>query len=176
MNLFEASELKDTGVFEYGFIKAADIVFGDEIRQICESNGCGSYGSTWACPPAVGTLEECREKCLSYANAMVFSSKYPLEDSFDIEGMREGHRQFKDVCDRVFELTGKHCRNFLLLSNESCCRCKECTYPDSPCRYPERLFPAVEGFGIYVNQLAKSADIHYINGENTVTYIGMLLF
>ena len=41
---------------------------------------------------------------------------------------------------------------------------------------PELLFPSVEGFGIHVGQLAQKAGLTYINGENTVTYFGVLLY
>lgn len=66
--------------------------------------------------------------------------------------------------------------SFLILSNEGCGRCERCTYPTAECRKPERLFPSLEGFGIHVAKLAESAKVKYINGENTVTYFGMLLF
>lgn len=64
----------------------------------------------------------------------------------------------------------------LLLSNEGCNRCSHCTYPSAACRNPEMLFPSLEGFGINVFMLAKTADLKYMNGENTVTYFGMLLY
>lgn len=174
--MFDEAIFKEIGIHEFGFITPNQIVFGDEIRAICESNGCRLYGSTWACPPAVGTIGDCRKRCMSYGTGMVFSSKYPLEDSFDIEGMDLGHKQFKEVCDRLYSLIKEKKCDFLLLSNEGCIRCANCTYPESACRFPDMLFPSVEGFGIYVNKLAESAGIQYINGKNTVTYIGMLLF
>ena len=41
---------------------------------------------------------------------------------------------------------------------------------------PEKLFPAFEGHGIVVAEVAKLAGINYINGKDTVTYLGMLLY
>lgn len=41
---------------------------------------------------------------------------------------------------------------------------------------PELLFPSVEGFGIHVGQLAEKPGLTYINGENTITYFGVLLY
>ena len=55
------------------------------------------YGKSWACPPAVGPVEECRARCLAHKTAMVFSAVYPLEDSFDYEGMMLGHGALKDL-------------------------------------------------------------------------------
>lgn len=102
--MFDEQLLNGIGIYEYGHIPTTKIVFGDEIKKICESNGCRLYGTSWACPPAVETVEECKNKCLSFHNAMVFSSKYYLEDSFDIERMYNGHKQFKEVCDKLYFL------------------------------------------------------------------------
>jgi predicted metal-binding protein len=108
-------------------------------------------------------MERVLERCLEYDMALVFNAKYNLEDSFDYEGMRFGHSEFKKVCDKLADLVKEKLSDFLLLSNEGCMRCSECTYPYNSCRFPEMLFPSVEGFGIMVNMLAKSAKIKYIN-------------
>lgn len=62
--------------------------------------------------------------------------------------------------------------DFLLLANEGRDKCEKCTYPDAPCRFPDQTHGALEGYGIFVSELAKQAGIHYINGANTVTYFG----
>ena len=135
-------DLSRMGITAYGDISISDIVFSDTVRHICEGNQCRNYGKTWACPPVVGTLEECRSKCYEYSRAFIFASTYQLKDSFDFEGVVQGHQQFKEVCDRVYEQLSYP---FILLSNEGCTRCKECTYPESPCRFPDRLFPSLKG-------------------------------
>ena len=112
------SALKETGIHEYGVIAAAEIPFEAEIQKICESNVCRLYGKTWACPPAVGSVHACRERCLHYQQALVFSAIYPLTDSFDYEGMLKGHDAFKDLCDRLYGLAKAQLHDFLLLSNE----------------------------------------------------------
>lgn len=174
--MLQENDLKEIGIHEYGVISTTDIPFEQEIRKICEDNTCRLYGKTWACPPAVGTVVECRERCLQYKTALVFNGVYPLEDSFDYEGMFRGHGAFKDLCDRLYKLAKTQLREFLLLSNEGCKRCKNCTYPWAPCRQPELLFPSLEGFGIHVAKLANRTNIKYVNEKNTVTYFGMLLY
>ena len=62
------------------------------------------------------------------------------------------------------------------LSTESCALCEDCTWPDAPCRFPDTLYPSIESYCVEVNRLASTAGIHYINGENTVTYFGAALF
>ena len=76
---------------EHGF-QAAEIpmdklVYTEESRAYCASNKCRSYGATWACPPAVGSLEKCRAECEAYGRFFLFARMYELEDSLDIEGM-----------------------------------------------------------------------------------------
>ena len=132
--------------------------------------------TSWACPPAVGTVEECRAKCLAYPNILVFSAKYDLEDSFDFEGMQAGMRAFKTVCTRLDETAQKHLSRFMLLSNESCGRCEKCTYPDAPCRFPQKAKRSMEACGIDVVSLSKSCGINYTNGANTVTYFSVIYF
>ena len=124
--------------------------------------------------PAVGTVEECRERIRKYETMAVFSVKYDLEDSFDFEGMEEGMTQFKIVCRNIDRQIRDYLKDFLILSNEGCDMCTECTYPDAPCRFPEQAHGSLEGYGILVSELAGQAGIRYINGKNTVTYLADL--
>jgi len=166
----------DAGFFQYGETTTDKIHFSQEVRTLCENNVCRKYGTTWACPPAVGTVEGCKAKCLTYRNVVVFNKKYDLEDSFDFDGMQAGHKDFNEAGRKLARDVKNVLADFFLLSNEGCVGCKECTYPEAPCRFPGDLHPSVEGFGIYVNELTRSAGINYINGANTVTYIGALLY
>ena len=45
--------------------------------------------------------------------------------------------------------------DLMILSNESCDRCARCTYPDSPCRFPDTLHHAIEGYGFNVLELTR---------------------
>ncbi len=164
------------GMEAFAFLNPQMLHFDPQVREICRTGRCGSYGRSWACPPAVGTLEDCRRRCQGYAQAILFTGKYELESSFDFEGMMAGHRTFKTLCDGLWEDLAQAGISGLLLSNEGCIRCKSCTYPDLPCRFPERLFPSLEGFGFNVTHLAQQTGLRYNNGSNTVTYFGAFFF
>lgn len=174
--MLKKSEIKEIGINQFGIIFTTEINFDEEIRKICEGNVCRLYGKTWACPPAVGTVDECRQRCHQYTRAMIFNAVYPLDNSFDYEGMMRGHGAFKDLCDRLYTLIKPQLHSFLILSNEGCKRCKNCTYPSTECRNSEMLFPSLEGFGINVAKLAETANLKYMNGEKNVTYFGALLY
>ena len=143
---------------------------------MCEDNVCGRYKKSWACPPAIGTLEECEARCLSYSHMLVFNQVFALDDSFDYPGMLNGMEQFGHICHNINTLAKQYFTDYFLLGNEGCNTCGTCTYPDAPCRFPDQLHPALEGMGLYVYKLAEQAGMNYINGKNTVTYFGGLLF
>ena len=166
-------DLQTAGITAWSVIDTDQIVFSEEAHSLCAANRCGNYAKTWACPPAVGTLEECKVRVLAYRKAMVFSGVYELEDSFDLEGMRDGHRKFRAACEKLHNILRKP---YLLLGNEGCGLCTVCTYPDAPCRFPDRMISPVEGYGILVYELAKSAGISYRPRPNTVAYFGIVCF
>jgi len=164
------------GFTHSAYISTQKLKFYPEVRAICEGNTCRNYGATWACPPAVGTVEECKARISQYERMLLLSKKYELEDSFDFEGMMDGMRDFKDTVDRFECHIHPFLPNYLLLANEGCGRCRKCTYPDAPCHFPDQLHPSLEGYGFLVSELATDAGIPYNNGPNTVTFFGALVF
>lgn len=165
------------GIFtETGYVEIDSLKYHPEIRAICEGNSCRSYGTCWACPPGVGTLEECEERVRQYDHFLLLSKKYTLKNSFDLEGMRFGMMDFKEAVDVFEEEIRGILPNYRLLSNEGCGRCKKCTYPEAPCRFPDKLHGSLEGYGFIVTELAKAANMRYNNGPNSVTFFGALLY
>ena len=164
------------GVYAYGLIESKDLVFWEEVREICKGNSCRKYGTTWACPPAVGTFEECKAEAMQYKKGLMFNCKYDIRSPFDWKGMMAGMAQFKEVCAELGEKVKDYLDDFLFLDAEGCDICEECTYPDAPCRFPDKMHSSIEGYGMYVSAIAKKAGIKYDNGEGTVTYLGLILF
>jgi predicted metal-binding protein len=174
LNLKEIADR--VGVCQFGIVNPQDVEFVQEVREYCEDNRCQQYGKTWACPPAIGTVDECRERAWKYDKMLVFSGKFDLEDSFDFEGMMAGMQNFKTIAHALEDELKPFYGDHLMLSNEGCGNCEICTYPDQPCRFPDRVHGSIEGYGIFVGKLAKMAGIRYTNGENTVTYFGAFLY
>lgn len=175
-NLFIKEIAEKYDIHQWARVAVKDFCFHPEVREICERNACGMYGKTWTCPPALGAYEQCRAFCLSYENAFVFTGKYDLEDSYDFDGMMEGKEQFRKICLQIKDLWEAEYGECVLLGNSSCRSCEKCTYPDSPCRFPESTIPSLEGYGVMVNRLADTAGINYINGKDTVTYFAAVLY
>ena len=60
-------KMADLPLYIYAYLDPKSLVYSEQIRWICE-NECPMYGTSWACPPAVGTVSECRDRCLKYEN------------------------------------------------------------------------------------------------------------
>ena len=56
-----------------------DLSVEERVRIVCQQE-CERYGSTWACPPAVGTLKECEERIRKFGQAVFFSSVAEVSD------------------------------------------------------------------------------------------------
>lgn len=107
---------------------------------------------------------------------LLFTGRFEIEDSFDFEGMIDRMFQFKKMVEQLDQTLKNSLDSYQLLANEGCGRCDGCTWPDAPCRFPDRLYHSIEGYGFQISQLAKQAKIRYNNGQNTITYFGALLF
>jgi predicted metal-binding protein len=158
--------------WEWGLVSTADIIFLPELRKACEQNICGNYAKNWGCPPGNGTFEELKEKVLAYPKALVFTTKYQLEDSFDFDGMKIGGTAHKELTHEMQERFGK---DYPVLGAGCCEVCGSCAYPEA-CRFPDKRIIAIEAAGISVGELSRTAGVKYNNGESTVTYFSMILF
>lgn len=163
-------------ICEYALLPTGEIPFSPMVSELCKENRCGRYGTCWTCPPGVGTREEWQERVRRYETACVFTCKYDLEDSFDLDGMMEGQATTKRVLHGILDRLAADGETVLALGCEGCSLCETCSYPDAPCRFPDKAVPSVEACGIYVVELAKKAGVRYHNGPDTVTYFCMILF
>jgi predicted metal-binding protein len=156
---------------EVGLIETSALVFSPELYKTCEANVCGNYNKCWTCPPVIGTLEEQREKIFRWKYALVFTTKFDLEDSFDFEGMEKAREIHNGLTSDMRKQFGAN----PVYGAGGCGVCGTCSYPE-PCRFPERAVSAVEAAGINVTDLSRTAHLKYNNGPNTVTYFSMILF
>ena len=163
-------------IHECAIIPSQDVPFGEQVRKACEANYCGCYGKYWTCPPGVGDWRMLEAKYKSYHFCFVYSTLHMLEDSFDIDGMMQGKLDHNAVDMAGREFFQKKGLSFAQLSTEGCHRCEKCTYPDAPCRFPDKITLSVEAAGIDVVSLSHHCEMHYINGINTVTYFSAVFF
>ena len=167
----------DCGAFGAEYLPAASIVLDPQFRQICESNGCGRFGRCYQCPPDIGPIHERMQEVRRYPKAVIYQSVSSIEDSFDFEGMMDAATLHLQLSQRIHaQLPSVLRSDFLHLSN-GCRLCSRCAKEDDlPCRHSDIALGAVEGYGIDVYRTVKNTSLKYINGENTVTYFGAILF
>jgi predicted metal-binding protein len=65
--------------------------------------------------------------------------------------------------------------NMLAIGSGCCTRCRECTYPDAPCRQPDKAFASMEAYGMLVTQVCQANDLTYYYGPCTIAYTGCYL-
>lgn len=154
-------------------IPMSEVKFYPELRSLCESNVCGGFGGNYTCPPYIGPVEDLIATLKQFKTLILFRHVYTLEDSFDIEGMEEGSRLFRELSQQVLTLTKEEEPDGLVLSAGGCRLCDTCGIKSgTPCCFPDRALSSLEAHGLQVSELAKTAGVPYISGTNTVTYFG----
>ena len=143
---------------------------------MCATNTCGKYGSNWACPPGCGELDECRAKVAPYKWGIIVQTSGQLEDSFDIETMMEAAESHKKRFSQAVDLMRGYDPDCLPMGAGGCNLCRKCTYPDEPCRFPDKAFTSMEAYGLFVAAECKKAGLEYNYGPNTLTYSSCILF
>lgn len=170
------NNLKDIGLNQYAFINPKEIPFAKEVRDMCAMNSCGRYGTNWQCPPAVGEMKQLEKKAKSYEHAVLFNCIYPLEDSYDYEGMMAAKDEFSKACDKALSTVSGYTPDCYVMGAGGCSICPKCTYPEEPCRFPAKAVASMEACGIDVYSSSGIFGFQYINGVNTVTYFGIVFF
>lgn len=160
-------------IYEYRILDTKDIFARERVRIICQTE-CQRYGSTWACPPAVGTLEECEAKIKSYSNAVFFSSVAEVSDVLNMEEMLATRQVHEELTTEVGDFLKSEGHEIYILSTESCDICEVCTYPNAPCRFPEKMHPCVESHGIIVCELAEKYNMEFTLSANQILWFGIL--
>jgi predicted metal-binding protein len=161
----------------WAMINVADIVFRSEFRAMCEANRCGHFGKGWMCPPAVGGIEEMIAEARRRTRALVFMHVGRLASSWDWKGMVATARRFGRQVGRLARDLAGLVPEPLVLGAGPCRLCGLCACATrEPCRHPEKATTSLEACGIDVAQLAQAAGLNYVNGPNTVSYFGAVLY
>lgn len=158
-------------------IALTEIVFDEKLRKNCEMNTCGNFKRNWMCPPYCGEITDCIARARQYTRGIVIQYIGELEDSYDFEGMMAAAEQFQKIFLQTVRYTRTLGWDIYPLSAGGCRNCEKCAVIDQKtCRHPKDAFPSLESHGIFVSELAQKSGMNYINGQNTVTYFGAILY
>ena len=76
-------KLAELPLYCYQFFDPQELEFSQRVRWICEHE-CPMYGKSWACPPGVGSVETCQEKCMRHKNCLMIATVTEVSDIADI--------------------------------------------------------------------------------------------
>jgi len=162
-------------IYDYRWIETSQIDFSEKVRTVCEMNDCGMYGKRWVCPPAIGTVADVIQKLKNYPKAFVFSTVAELSDAFYFDASLKSRKMHEDVTYQVKEIFEKTYPDVFVLST-GCLSCPSCTYPEAPCRHPDRAFSTIESHGIHIMQLAKKLAMDFDFGPQAVVYFSIIFY
>jgi predicted metal-binding protein len=174
----------DCGFSGTGRLNPATILVRREVREACAADKCRAYGKSWSCPPAcgsltaTGSLKECEKLLAGFHAGLILQTTGNPEDQFDYETMTligEKHNAHLYDFQEKLSFFFSGARPWLLLGSGCCKICEKCSYPESPCNYPEKMIVPVEAMGIVVSDLCEANNILYYYGPGTLTYTGCLL-
>lgn len=154
------------------------LTFYTDTLQYCEQNLCGKYGSNWSCPPHSTTPQEMEALKDNFEAGVIVQTRGLLEYEDDAEGIdlvRNTHnRAFYPFVDKMRSLYGK----VTAMSSGGCRVCKECSFPDEPCRYPEKKISSVSAYGVHVDEICEASgiDYEYHRDDRQLSFIGVILF
>ena len=169
-------QLAEMPLYFYDLIDPEKLEFTERVRWICEHE-CPMYGKTWACPPGVGTVAHCKEKCGKYQKCLMVST---ITEVSDIGNMHEAlatrpeHERITNAVRGFFREQGIEP---YILSTEACAACERCAILDGlPCRMPGKMHPCLESHGINILPLLEELGLAFQYGENVVTWFSLLFF
>lgn len=166
------------GAFRASVIPVEDIETDASFRDLCAANVCGNYSRNWMCPPDAGDIHDLMAALRSYSYALVYQTVSELEDSYDFEGMMDAgvaHNRLMVELRRGIDALALP--RVLHLGAGGCRMCEVCAKrTGEACRHPDLAVASLETYGVNVSKLAPAAGMKYINGKDTVTYFGAVLF
>ena len=147
----------------------------EEVRAMCADNACGQYGKRWSCPPGCGTLEECTAAIEKFQNVILVQTVGDIEDSFDFETMAEIEKQHKQCFQSMLDAMHQETHQILALGAGCCTHCRSCTYPETPCRFPQKMVSSMEAYGMLVLDICKRNHLQYYYGANRISFTSCFL-
>lgn len=165
---------------EAGFAHAAPldpatIELKDEVRDMCADNSCGQYDKRWSCPPGCGELTECARRIAGYHTGLLVQTVGELEDSMDVEAMMETEAEHKAHFQSLYAALRREYPDLLALGAGCCTQCPVCSYPDEPCRFPDKMVSSMEAYGMLVLDVCRKNGLTYYYGPNTIAYTSCFL-
>ena len=164
-----------SGFSAWAPLDTSTIELKPEVRDMCAVNSCGQHGKRWSCPPGCGTLEECAARLKGFTYGILVQTYGDIEDGFDFEAMMEIEAEHKSNFNEMYAVLRDNGKNVLAIGAGCCTQCVTCTYPDAPCRFPEKMTSSMEAYGMLVLEICKDNGLQYYYGSDKMAYTSCFL-
>jgi predicted metal-binding protein len=169
-------QLAELPLYVYVFVDPQTIDFTERVRYICKTE-CPMYGKTWACPPGVGEVAQCKAKCLGYTGCLMVGTITEAEDITDMEATLKTRPAHEQLTNQIRDMFREQGVEPYILSTEACSVCERCAILDGePCRKPERMHPCVESHGINLIPTLEENGLEFQFGGDVITWYSLLFF
>ena len=170
------AQLAELPLYVYMNIDPRGLEFSDRIRWICQ-NECPMYGKSWACPPGVGEVSACKEKCGAYEKCLMIGTITEVTDIADLAETLNTRPAHEAITGQVRDMFREQGIEPYILSTEACAVCERCAILDGqPCRLPGRMHPCVESHGINLIPTLEENGLEFQQGGNIVTWYSLLFY
>ncbi|MDO4491699.1 MAG: DUF2284 domain-containing protein [Lachnospiraceae bacterium] len=162
-------------LYQYAFLTPGEIEYDEKTRLFCKHE-CPGYGSSWSCPPAIGKIAQCKDRCLQYTDALVFTSVTRVTDisnPTEKAKIQVTHEKMTRIIEDFMKENGLL---IYTLSSGSCSVCTKCGFPKEKCRHPGDMHPCIESHGIVAADLAEYCNMDYYMGENLLLRFSIIFF
>jgi predicted metal-binding protein len=165
----------ECGFTNFGPLAVDTLTFLPEVRDMCAPGMCDSYATSWSCPPGCESFDELSSLVKRYSFGIIVQTVGRLEDSFDWDTIGETAYKQNQNFFRIWNELKIDYPKLYALGNGECPLCEKCTYPDSPCRIPNRSYSSIEACGLVVSKVCASNGMSYYYGPNTIAFTGCFL-
>jgi len=156
-------------------LKVSTLEFLQDIRDMCNADQCENYNKSWSCPPAIASLEEMRERVKKFEGGILTQTVGELEDSYDWDGIMEAGAHQKETFAKMWVKLKEEYDDVLAMGAGVCKLCEKCTYPDKPCRFPDRMEISMEACGLYISKVCTDNGLAYNYGQDKIAFTSCFL-
>lgn len=166
---------KECGFTHTAPLEVSTLEFLQQVRDMCNADQCENFNKSWSCPPACATLEEMRDLIKKYSGGLLAQTVSEIEDSYDWEGIMEAGGRQKSNFAKLRGILENEYGNVLAMGTGVCKLCEKCTYPDDPCRFPDKMEVSMEACGLYVSKVCTDNGLAYNYGPNKIAFTSCFL-
>ena len=167
---------KNIGFTSAVVVDSSVIECEESIRALCAPDKCRNHGTSWVCPPGCGSIESCRGIVASYDSAVLLQSVHENVDYADKEKMYSITCEHNEAAMKLFDQIKEEQGSAYLLTTGGCNLCENCTFPDEPCRIPDKNRGSLSAFGINVGKLCEAAGMEFSFTSGIMRMVACILY